>query len=80
MTKAKLKISSQAVSVSPKLQPGVVYTKQQFLKEFPDYPDLLTVNKKLLPLAQKVGKKEDVEQCEKEIKRLSPAVSSAARP
>ncbi len=53
---------------------------EQFLKEFPDYPDLLTVNKKLLPLAQKVGKKEDVEQCEKEIKRLSPAVSSAARP
>ena len=45
---------------------------QKFLKEFPDYPDLLTLYQQLQPLAKRLGKKEALEQCEKEIRRLTP--------
>jgi uncharacterized protein (TIGR03790 family) len=45
---------------------------QKFLKEFPDYPDLLTLYQQLQPLAKRLGKKEALEQCEKEIRRLAP--------
>ena len=45
---------------------------QTFLKEFPDYPDLLSVYKKSLPLAKRLKNQEAVELCEREIKRLSP--------
>jgi uncharacterized protein (TIGR03790 family) len=45
---------------------------QKFLNDFPDYPDLLSIYQKLLPLAQKLAKKEEVERCEREIKRLAP--------
>ncbi len=45
---------------------------EQFLKEFPDYPDLLAIHQKLLPLAQKLDRKDTVERCEREIKRLTP--------
>lgn len=51
-------------------------TYQEFLKEFPDYPDLLSIYQKLLPLAQKLAKKEEIERCEREIKRLAPAAAS----
>jgi tetratricopeptide (TPR) repeat protein len=44
---------------------------RQFLKEFPAYPDKLTICRKVLPLAQKVGDKTEVERCQAEIKRLS---------
>jgi hypothetical protein len=44
---------------------------QQFLTENPSYPDLLTVFKKLLPLAQRLDRKAEVDRCEKEIKRLT---------
>jgi uncharacterized protein (TIGR03790 family) len=43
---------------------------QQFLTENPAYPDLLDVYKKLLPLAQRLDKKVEIERCDKEIKRL----------
>ena len=46
---------------------------QTFLKEFPDYPDLLSVYQKILPLAQQVGTKEEAEKYQQELKRLSPA-------
>ena len=46
---------------------------RQFLTEFPDYPDKLTIYRKALPLAQKVGDKTEVERCQAEIKRLSTA-------
>jgi uncharacterized protein (TIGR03790 family) len=46
---------------------------RQFLKEFPDYPDLLAVYQKMLPLAEKLNKKEDAERWQKEIQRLTPA-------
>src|SRR6185503_19276024 len=52
---------------------------KSFLKEFPDYPDLLGVYQKLLPLAQKLAKKEDADWCTQEIKRLSPASSPAPK-
>ena len=45
---------------------------QTFIKEFPDYPDLLSVYKKSLPLAKRLNNKEGIELCEREIKRLSP--------
>ncbi|MBU6401497.1 MAG: TIGR03790 family protein [Verrucomicrobia bacterium] len=45
---------------------------RQFLKAAPDYPDLLSIYRKLLPLAQKLGKKSQAEEFEREIQRLSP--------
>ena len=44
---------------------------QQFLKDFRDYPDMLGIYTKTLPLAQKL-KKGDAEKIEAEIKQLSP--------
>jgi uncharacterized protein (TIGR03790 family) len=49
---------------------------RQFLKEFPDYPEKLTIYRKLLPIAQKLGDKLEVERCEAEIKRLTPSQPS----
>jgi hypothetical protein len=48
-----------------------IYDK--FVKEFPDYPDLLAIYQKLLPLAKKLDQQAVVERCEQEIKRLNPA-------
>jgi len=45
---------------------------QKFLKEFPDYPDLLAIYQKILPLAETVGAKEEVEKYQQEITKLSP--------
>ena len=44
---------------------------QKLLQEFPDYPDRLAICRKLLPLAQKLGKQADAEQYQAEISRLS---------
>ena len=56
---------------------GHVYVKlsavYRLSTQFPDYPDLLLIYQRLLPLAQKLGKKEEVERCQHEIQRLSPA-------
>jgi len=49
---------------------------QRLLKEYPDYPDLLSVYVKLLPLAKKLNNKEEIERCEREIKRLAPPPSA----
>jgi uncharacterized protein (TIGR03790 family) len=46
---------------------------RQFLKEYPDYPDKLTIYQKMLPVAEKAGDKAEAERCRSEIKRLSPA-------
>jgi tetratricopeptide (TPR) repeat protein len=53
---------------------------EKFLKEFPDYPDLLAIYQKLLPLAKKMDQKEEVERCEREIKRLAPPPAAPAAP
>jgi tetratricopeptide (TPR) repeat protein len=53
---------------------------QKLLQEFPDYPDKLAICRKLLPLAQQLGKKADAEQYEAEISRLSPPPPTAAPP
>jgi uncharacterized protein (TIGR03790 family) len=45
---------------------------QKLLPEFPDYPDKLTIYRKLLPLALKLDKKADAAQYEAEINRLAP--------
>jgi uncharacterized protein (TIGR03790 family) len=46
---------------------------QQLLQDFPDYADKLSICKRLLPLAQKLQKKADVDRYEAEIKTLSVA-------
>jgi len=46
---------------------------RQFLKEFADYPDLLTIYQRMLALAEKLNRKEDAERWQKEIQRLTPA-------
>jgi uncharacterized protein (TIGR03790 family) len=51
---------------------------QQLLHDFPDYPDKLAICRKLLPLAQRLGKKADAEQYEAEINRLSPPPPQSA--
>ena len=45
---------------------------QQFLKEFPDYPDPLAIYQKMLPLARSLKKTSEVEKIQKEVERLSP--------
>ena len=45
---------------------------QQFLKEFPDYPDSLGIYQKMLPLARSLKKASEVEKIQKEVERLSP--------
>jgi len=45
---------------------------QKLLHEFPDYPDKLAIDRKLLSLAQKLDKKADAEKYEAEINRLAP--------
>ena len=45
---------------------------EAFLKENSDYPDRLEVYRKLLPLAQKLGKKEVAAKCEEQIRLLAP--------
>lgn len=44
---------------------------QQFLVETPNYPDKLAIYRKLLPLAQKLGKTSDAAKYEEQIKRLT---------
>ncbi len=45
---------------------------QKFLEESPDYPDKFAIYNKLLPLAQKLGRKNDATKYEEQIKLLSP--------
>ena len=45
---------------------------RQFLKDFPDYPDLLGIYQKMLPLAQDLNQRAEVEKIQKQIERLSP--------
>lgn len=45
---------------------------QEFVKTVPQYPDMLSIYRKLAPLAEQLGKAEDTEQFQREIRRLSP--------
>jgi tetratricopeptide (TPR) repeat protein len=47
---------------------------QQFLKEFPDYPEQIGIYQKMLPLARSLKKPSEVERIQQEIERLSPPV------
>jgi len=49
---------------------------QQFVKAFPDYPDLLGIYRKLSPLAEQFGKSQEKEQYQREINRLSPSAAA----
>jgi uncharacterized protein (TIGR03790 family) len=45
---------------------------QRFLKEVPDYPEPLTIYKRLFTLAQDLGKTDEAARWEQEVKKLSP--------
>jgi uncharacterized protein (TIGR03790 family) len=51
---------------------------ETLLKENPDYPDALKVYRLMLPLAQRMNNAAAIEQCQKEIKRLSPPPATNA--
>ncbi|MBI2947541.1 MAG: TIGR03790 family protein [Verrucomicrobia bacterium] len=51
-----------------------VYRK--FIREFPEYPDLLGIYRKLLPLADRLKRAEEKELYQKEIERLTSIVPS----
>jgi uncharacterized protein (TIGR03790 family) len=53
-------------------QPEAYDDYQKLLQEYPDYPDKLGLYRKLLPLAQTLGKQADAAHYEAEISRLSP--------
>jgi uncharacterized protein (TIGR03790 family) len=65
-----LNLAEKRAVVGPDTKAFDVY--QRFLKDYPDYPDLLRVYQGLLPVAKRMNKKDTVEKCESEIKRLSP--------
>jgi uncharacterized protein (TIGR03790 family) len=46
---------------------------EQILKAFPQHPEPETLYRRILPLAEKAGRKDLVEKCEAELKRLAPA-------
>lgn len=53
---------------------GAYANYQEFVRTFPDYPELLSIYRKLQPLAEQLKKTEEKEQFQKEIERLSSAV------
>jgi len=74
-TRIMLKLAERRLYFGP--DQAAFDTYQRFLKEFPDYPDLLSIYQKLLPLAEKLDKKEEIERCQREIKRLAPAPAAS---
>ena len=62
---------AELLGIYTKRQPALELY-QQFLKEFPDYPDTLGIYQKMLPLAQDLDEKAEAERIQKEIDRLSP--------
>jgi len=53
---------------------------ERLLQENPDYPNKLEIYRKLLPLAQKLGKKQDADKYDAEIKRLTAPPPAPAKP
>ena len=53
-------------------EPAAFDVLQQFLQEFPDYPDRLDLCQRMLTLARSLGRPAAAENLEAEIKRLSP--------
>jgi uncharacterized protein (TIGR03790 family) len=45
---------------------------QTILQEFPEYPDKIALEQKMLPIARKLGKTADVERLESEAKKAAP--------
>lgn len=64
-----LELSGQLIAAGQEKDAYEVY--QQFAKEFPDYPDQLTVYKQLLTLAEKLNQKTDAAGYQREIDRLT---------
>jgi len=65
-----LTIAARRETIGPPATAFDLY--QQFLKEYPNYPDQLVIYQKLLPLARRLNRTADVERFENEIKRLTP--------
>src|SRR5262249_44674925 len=50
---------------------------QQFVKANPDYPDLVSIYRKLAALAEQFGSAEQKEEYPRELQRLAPAAASS---
>lgn len=50
---------------------------QDFVKTFPDYPDLVGIYRRLSPLSEQFGKNGEREQYQREISRLTPGATAA---
>jgi tetratricopeptide (TPR) repeat protein len=61
-------------------EPQALEQYNRFVKEFPDYPDLLDLYRTMLPLAQQLGKTGDAEQLQADINRLAPPPPPPAAP
>ena len=64
-----IELASELMALGRQIDAYAVY--QQFLREFPDYPDQLPIYRQLLALAQHLGKPEDVAVYEHEARRLA---------
>jgi uncharacterized protein (TIGR03790 family) len=68
-----LKLAEKRAVVGPDAKSLEVY--RHFLRDYPNYPDLLKVYEGLLVVAKRMNRKDVVEHCEAEIKGLSPATA-----
>jgi tetratricopeptide (TPR) repeat protein len=74
-----LKVAEKRARFGPDRAMFQIY--ERIVREFPEYPDLLSIYQKLLPLAQKLDNKEEVQRCQQEIKKLlPPAPAPATKP
>lgn len=72
-----LKVAQQRIVYGPDAK---AYAHcETLLKEFPDYPEPLKVYQLMLPVARRMNNAAEIERCEKEIKRLSPASPAPAK-
>jgi uncharacterized protein (TIGR03790 family) len=65
-----LKVAGQRSIYGPDAKAYSHY--ETFLKEFPDYPELLKVYQQMLPIARRLNNASEIDRCEMEVKRLSP--------
>jgi uncharacterized protein (TIGR03790 family) len=73
-----LELGGQLIALDRPAEAYAVY--QDFLRQFPEYPDQLAIYRKLLALAQELGKSEDVATYEHAASRLAAPPETGATP
>ena len=68
--RVSLSLADQLVTLQREPEAFEVY--RQFLEEVPGYPDKIAIYQKLGDLAEKLGRKDDAEKSDREIKSASP--------